>query len=251
LLEELGVDTRAVLRVPGRPTTHKTRVVARRQQIVRIDRETDEPLPEPAVSRLLTAVTAALPKVDGVVLEDYAKGLLSVEVGRPIMREAAGAELPVSVDPKLDLAPFVGAALIKPNLPEAEALSGLRVRGEGDLEAVARRLQKLVGGADVAITRGGEGLVVFDGAGPGVAVPTVYQEVFDVQGAGDTIIAVLSLAQRVGATLWEAAVLANAAAAVVVGKTGTATANREELLRALPAVREAALAARASAGGNS
>lgn len=249
LLEDLGVDPSGSLRLAGRPTTRKTRVVARRQQVVRVDRETDEPLPSDAASRLLASVETALPGVDAVILEDYAKGLFSLEVGRAIMRMAAAASLPVSLDPKYDLAPFPGAALVKPNLREAEAISGLRARDPGGLEAVGRRIQKLAGGADVAITQGESGIAIFEGSRPGLYVPTVRQEVFDVQGAGDTIIATLSLARQAGASLAEATVLAHAAAAVVVRKTGTATADRDELRAALPAVRAAARAA-APVGGS-
>lgn len=243
LLEELGVDARGVVRLEGRPTTHKTRVVARRQQIVRVDRESEDELPEEAARELLARLDAVLPGADAVVIEDYGKGLLSRDVGRSLMRAAAAAELPVFVDPKYTLEPFPGAALVKPNLVEAEALSGLRANGPGGIEAVGRELQKRAAGADVAITQGGRGITIFQGSAPGRYVPTLRREVFDVQGAGDTIIATLSLARRAGASLWEATVLANAAASVVVGKAGTATADREELRAALPAVRTAALAA--------
>jgi D-beta-D-heptose 7-phosphate kinase/D-beta-D-heptose 1-phosphate adenosyltransferase len=242
LLEDLGVGARGAVRVAGRPTTHKTRLVARRQQIVRFDRETRAPLHAQAAEGLLSRVEQALPKVEGVVIEDYGKGLLSVEVGRAVMRVAADAGRAVSVDPKETLEPFPGASLIKPNLGEAETLSGLRAAEDG-LEAIGRRLQKLVGGGDVAITQGGSGITIFEGSQPGVHVPTVPQEVFDVQGAGDTIIAALSLARQAGASLWEATVIANAAASVVVGKAGTATADRDEVRAALPSIRAAALRA--------
>lgn len=246
-LEALGVDPGGLVRLEGRPTTHKTRVVARRQQIVRIDRETEAPLPESAIDDLSARLEAAVPGSDAVIVEDYAKGLFSRDLGRRLMRLAGDAEIPVFVDPKHSLDPFPGSALVKPNLAEAEAISGLRVAGEGGIEAVGREFQKLAGGADVAITQGGDGITIFEGNQPGVYVPTLRQEVFDVQGAGDTIIATLSLAAQSGASLWEATVLANAAASVVVGKAGTATADRDELRVALPAVRAAATAPGASA----
>lgn len=250
LLADLGVDPGGVVRVAGRPTTHKTRVVARRQQIVRVDRETHEELSGESAQALLARIDDLVPAADAVVAEDYAKGLLSRDVGRALMRSAADAGRPVFVDPKRSLEPFPGACLVKPNLAEAEAISGLRAAGAGGIEAVGRELQKLAGGADVAITQGGEGITIFSGSDPGVYVSTLRQEVFDVQGAGDTIIATLSLARQAGASLWQATVLANAAAAVVVRKAGTATANREELRAALPAVREAARRGRPGAGGS-
>ncbi len=242
LLDEQGVDGPGVLRVEGRPTTHKTRVVARGQQVVRADRETDEPLPVDVVGRLLERIEAVLPAVGAVVVEDYGKGLLSEDLARPLMRAASVVDVPVYVDPKHTLAPFAGAVLVKPNLAEAERLSGQSAAADGSLEGVARELQKRVGGADLVITRGADGITIFEGAAPGVRVRTRVREVFDVQGAGDTIIATLTLARQAGASLFEASVLANAAASVVVGKTGTATVDREELLAALPGVRAAALA---------
>jgi rfaE bifunctional protein kinase chain/domain len=242
LLADLGVDPAGSVRVPGRPTTHKTRVVARRQQVVRVDRETEAPLSSEHAAQLVGRVEEALPRAQTVVIEDYAKGLLTPSVGRAIMEAAAAADVPVNVDPKQDLAPFAGASLVKPNLAEAEAITGL-LAGDG-LDAIGRELSQRIGGGDVAITQGGDGITIFEGGRPGVYVPTVRQEVFDVQGAGDTIIATLSLARQAGASLWEATVIAHAAASVVVGKAGTATADREELRAALPAVREAARAER-------
>ncbi|MBW2272837.1 MAG: D-glycero-beta-D-manno-heptose-7-phosphate kinase [Deltaproteobacteria bacterium] len=240
LLEELGVGTAGVVRDPGRPTTRKTRVVARSQQIVRVDRETRQPL-APGVARgLLAATDSLLEGADGVVLEDYGKGLLNRRLIRQLMTRFEGAGVPVTVDPKEELGPFRGAALLKPNLREAEKLTGIRVRERADLERIARRLRTKVGDADLVITRGGEGMTLFQAGRPAADVPTVPQEVFDVQGAGDTTIAILTLALRAGASLVEAAVLANAGAGVVVEKTGTATASRDEVRALLPAAIRAA-----------
>jgi rfaE bifunctional protein kinase chain/domain len=243
LLASLGVATEGVLRSDGRPTTRKTRVVARRQQIVRVDRETVESLPPGEAESFVAAVEAVLPAVQTVVLQDYAKGLLSEPVARSIMGRALQLGLPVSVDPKSELHLFRGASLVKPNLREAEAISGLSADGTGGLAAVARRLREQCGGGAVAITDGGRGITIFEGEEAGVEVPTVPTEVSDVQGAGDTIVGTLSIALRAGATLWEAAVLANAAASVVVKKSGTATATRAELREAIPSVRDVAEAA--------
>jgi D-beta-D-heptose 7-phosphate kinase/D-beta-D-heptose 1-phosphate adenosyltransferase len=240
LFAELGVDPSGLVVLEDRPTTHKTRVVARRQQVVRVDRERVDPLGPEAAAQLQARIDAALAGADVVVVEDYAKGLLTREVGRALMRSAGEADVPVFLDPKRSLEPFPGATLVKPNLVEAESISGLRASGDGGIEAVGRELQKLARGADIAITRGGSGISIFEGDAPEVYVPTLRQEVFDVQGAGDTIIATLALARQAGASLWQATVLANAAASVVVRKAGTATADPGEVLAALPAVRAAA-----------
>jgi len=259
LLKDLGVDPTGTVVVEGRPTTRKTRVVARTQQIVRFDRETDEPVAAAAARRLLDAITRAVPKSDAVVLEDYGKGALAPRVLATAMRRFREAGLFVAVDPKQVLAPFRGASLVKPNLREAEALAGLRVRSAVDVARVAERVRRKVGGGAVAITRGGEGISLLGAAdaaaasrgGGGAAalvdVRTASREVFDVQGAGDTTIAALVLALRAGASLVEAGVIANAAAGVVVGKVGTATASAGELKDALPEAIAAAEAGFASA----
>ena len=240
LLKNLGVDPGGLVVAEGRPTTRKTRVVARNQQIVRFDRETLEP-PSPEVgSELLRNVERALGACDGVVVEDYGKGLLDGGVGTAVMERCTERGIPVVVDPKSSLEPWRGASVVKPNLKEAEWLTGVRVRSADDLALVAARLRESLGGADVVVTRGGEGMSIFESGAPGVDVHTAARDVFDVQGAGDTTIAALALALRAGATLLEAAVLSNAAAGVVVGKVGTATASPAEVREFLPAAIAAA-----------
>jgi D-beta-D-heptose 7-phosphate kinase/D-beta-D-heptose 1-phosphate adenosyltransferase len=155
------------------------------------------------------------------------------------MQALLDSELPIALDPKGELARYRGVSLIKPNLREAEALSGIAVQSSEDLARVVDELRQQVGGADVVVTCGGEGMAVFEGVQPGREVRTASQQVYDVQGAGDTAIAALVLAQRAGATLVEAAVIANAAAGAVVAKTGTATVSPDELRALLPAAIEA------------
>ncbi len=240
LLKDLGVDSGPLISVPGRPTTRKTRIIARSQQVVRFDRETLEPLDPAMGRRLLEALERALPSVDGLVVEDYGKGVLSRRIATAAMRGASEVGVPVVVDPKVAVAPYRGAALLKPNLREAESLAGVSIRGPEDLERAAQRLRRKIGGGAVVVTRGGDGMTIFEGDGAGRDVPTVAREVFDVQGAGDTTIAALALALRAGGSLPEAAVIANAAAGVVVGKVGTATASRDDVRAALPAALDAA-----------
>ncbi len=234
LLKELGVEVGGVVRVAGRPTTRKTRIEARSQQMLRFDRETDDPIAGPASRALLGTVEAALSGCDGLILEDYGKGLLQRRVLSGILRRAAGAGLLIAVDPKEQVASYRGATLVKPNQREVEALTRVRIRSRDDLIRAVARLRRSLGGADVVVTRGGEGMTVFEGDEPPVDVPIAHSEVYDVQGAGDTSIAALTLARLAGASLLEAAVLANAAAGVVVGKLGTATADPDEICRLLP-----------------
>ncbi len=234
LLKDLGVDPSGVVRDGGRPTTRKTRVEARAQQLLRYDRETDESIAGDAARRLVRAIEGALAIADGVVFEDYAKGVLASGVVRSVLRRCRDRGLFVAVDPKDSLAPYRGASLVKPNLRELEALSGLRVRDDSDLARAVAKLRQKLGGADVVVTRGALGMSIFAGDRPALDVKSAPFEVFDVQGAGDTAIAALALACLAGASLHEAAVIANAAAGVVVGKVGTATASPDEIQAQLP-----------------
>jgi len=241
LVKDLGVDPAGLVVAPGRPTTRKTRVIARSQQVVRFDRETQDALAADSTQELLAAVEAALPSCDGAILEDYGKGMLTQRTALAAMRRLRAAGVPVAVDPKASLAPYRGAALLKPNLREAELLSGVAIRDAADLARAATRLRRRIGGGALVVTLGADGMTIFESDGPGVPVATARREVFDVQGAGDTTIAALGLALRAGASLFEAAVIANAAAGVVVGKIGTATASADEVRESLPAALEAAL----------
>lgn len=241
LLKELDVDVDGTIVVEGRPTTRKSRVVARSQQVVRFDRETVDPIPAPAVRALLGALDAALPSADATVLEDYAKGLLTRKTIGQVMKRLRAAKVPVAVDPKHDLASFRGASLLKPNVRETEALTGIEIHDGETLAQAVGKLRKRVGPADIVVTRGPEGMTCFaEGEPAGVDVHTLAREVFDVQGAGDTTIAALELVRAVGGSLLEAAVIANAAAGVVVGKIGTATVTRDEIREILPSAIAAA-----------
>ena len=240
LLKELGVDAAGVVRDASRPTTRKTRVEARSQQLLRYDRETDEAIAGATARRLIAAIEAALGGASGVVFEDYAKGVLAPSVVRQVLRSCRERGLFVAVDPKNAVAPYRGASLVKPNLRELEELSGMRVRTPAELARAAAKLQRQLGGADVIVTRGGQGMSIFEAGKQGLDVASAPFEVFDVQGAGDTAIAALALARLAGGSWPEAVVIANAAAGVVVGKVGTATASPDEVLAQLPRALEAA-----------
>lgn len=234
LLKDLGVDPGGLVRVEDRPTTRKTRIEARSQQMLRFDRETDEPITAQTSKRLLAAIDAAIPAASGVVLEDYGKGVLPASVLRALMKRFLSAGLPVAVDPKDAIRPYKGASLFKPNLREVEQLTGRRIRNDADLASAVASIQRQLGGSDVIVTRGAEGMRIFEAKQEPVDVPIASNEVFDVQGAGDTSIAALTLARIAGASWVEAVVIANAAAGIVVGKVGTATATPEEISGLLP-----------------
>jgi D-beta-D-heptose 7-phosphate kinase/D-beta-D-heptose 1-phosphate adenosyltransferase len=233
LFERWKIDAAGLMLEPDRPTTEKTRVIARGQQVVRYDRETEEPVSPEGRAGLLRALHAAAGRVQGAIVQDYGKGLLTTEVNREAMRTLAEARVRVFVDPKqVPLESYAGAELIKPNLAEAESFAGMRVRDVADLERLGETLLTRCGGSTLAVTRGGQGMTLFS---PGHApnhVSTTSRAVSDVAGAGDTAIATLTLARLSGASWTEAAQLANAAAGVVVGVTGTATITPAELLHA-------------------
>ena len=240
LLKDLGIDPGGLVHDPDRPTTRKTRVIAQSQQIVRFDRETADPLPPRIGRALLERLDLLMPRVDGAIVEDYGKGVLSRRLAFAAMKRFRAAQVPVAVDPKSDLAPYKGVALLKPNLRETEVLSGVPIREPADLARAVARLRRRIGGGAVVVTRGPDGMSLFDGDARGIDVATAAREVFDVQGAGDTAIAALVLALRAGGSLLEAAVIANAASGIVVGKVGTATASADEVKAALPAAVAAA-----------
>ena len=240
LLQELGVSTTGIVRAEDRPTTRKTRVVARGQQIVRVDRESNAPVSNAVTRQLLAETRASLARVRGVVLEDYGKGLLVPSSIRKLISQCADAGVPVSVDPKSELRAYKGASLMKPNLRESEQLAGIRASDSDGLDRIAKKLRKAFGGGDLVITRGGSGMSLFEGTKPRCDVATMSQEVFDVQGAGDTTIAILAVARAAGASLLESAILANAGASVVVEQAGTATASRDQIAARLPTAIQAA-----------
>jgi D-beta-D-heptose 7-phosphate kinase/D-beta-D-heptose 1-phosphate adenosyltransferase len=218
----------------SRPTTEKTRVVARNQQVVRYDRESDQPVDPDAVQRVLAAVRERAPRVQGVVIEDYAKGLLSHEVLRAVMKVFRDQSVRCFVDPKAEpWDVYEGAELVKPNLREASLHVRGRVRDDDDLDRVGRQIVEATGAQMVAITRGEEGMDLFSGEGRVDHAPAHRRAVSDLAGAGDTAIAVLAVARLSGATWGEAARLAMAAAGYVVGIPGTATLTPDDLVGAV------------------
>ena len=235
-LRAAGVSGPLVVADSGRPTTVKTRIVAHHQQVVRADRERAEDLPPEIAARVLAGVKAALPGCGALVVSDYQKGVVTPGLMRPVLALARRRRVPVLVDPKVrHFQLYRGVAVVTPNQLEAEQATGLSIRGEGDLRAAGERILRLLRCGAVLITRGEHGMTLFERGQAPVTIPTAAREVFDVTGAGDTVIATMALGVAAGAGLAEAAALANLAAGVVVGKLGTATASADEVLAALAA----------------
>jgi D-beta-D-heptose 7-phosphate kinase/D-beta-D-heptose 1-phosphate adenosyltransferase len=230
-LEVAGVGAALALAETGRPTTVKTRIVAHHQQVVRADRERSDDIPRALEDALFDQVTRALPGCGALVLSDYQKGVVTPRLMSAVLGLARRRRVPVLVDPKVrHFRLYRRVALVTPNQKEAEEASGIAIRTDRDLRAAGERILKVLGCGAVLITRGEQGMSLFPAGGRAVHLPTTAREVFDVTGAGDTVIATVGLALGAGASLAEAAMLANHAAGVVVGKLGTATATPAEVL---------------------
>ena len=223
-----------LLRAPGRRTTAKLRVIAARQQVVRVDEEEARPATAAEEAALLAALRAALPGAGALVLSDYGKGVLTEGVCRAAIAAARAAGVPCLVDPKgTGYARYAGADALTPNAKELAEATGMPVGTDAEAEAACRALLARVAVGAVLATRSEKGMLLVPRDGPAQAVPAQAREVFDVSGAGDTAIATLALAVANGRALPDAMRLANAAAGVVVGKLGTATCSAAELDHAL------------------
>ncbi len=237
LLAAGGIGTDGVVTRAG-PTTVKTRIIARTQQVVRVDRELAEPAGPAQRKALLAALDAALPETDGIILEDYGKGFFDEEMSIEIIRRARAAGCVVAVDPNPgNPLSWRGASVVKPNRHEAFAAAGIpwsepsaHPLEDKQLLKVGETLLAKWDADQLLITLSELGMMLFTKDGQRHHTPTRAREVFDVSGAGDTAIALYTLALCAGATPVEASEIANHASGVVVGKLGTATLTPEELL---------------------
>lgn len=252
-LQRAGMATKGVLGDRSRITTVKTRIVARHHQIVRVDRERREPLSRALEDRLVRAVKSALPRLNALVLSDYDKGVITDSFADRVLTECHRRKVPALVKPKTSrLFAYRGASLIVCNSKEAGFFVTHPVDDKESVEAAGRKLLAHFGCSTVVITRGAEGLDVFEEALPkgfhvaatssevgydrvgqaGIDRSSHGRQVFDVTGAGDTVLSVLALAVAAGVPIRDAAILANAGAGVVVGKMGTSTITAAELFAA-------------------
>lgn len=228
-LEDLGIRTDGVVRTGVRPTTVKTRVMARHQQVVRYDREEDGDVSEEAAEALADAIRRVAPGCQALAMEDYNKGVLVPAVIRTVFEAGRAEGVPTVVDPKrLRFFDYGGATVFKPNAKElSEALTAtLSPEDPGWMSATRLRLAC----DNLLLTLGEDGMALYTAEDEYVRVPAVARDVYDVSGAGDTVTAVVSAAMAAGATVAEAAILANHGAAVEVGKLGVATVSPEEIL---------------------
>jgi rfaE bifunctional protein kinase chain/domain len=231
LLQQMDSPTAGVIKTHDRPTTKKTRIVAQSQQVVRFDREKTDPLPAETLDALCSFIEANIASFDAVIISDYCKGVVCARLMDHLRRLVSRHHVPMIVDPKpIHAALFKGATIITPNHREAEKMSGVTICDDESLfQAAAALLQRLHSTA-VLITRGEAGMTLLEKEKPIFTIPTVAKEIYDVTGAGDTVIASLALGLASGLSFAEAATLANFAAGIVVAKIGTATASAKELM---------------------
>jgi D-beta-D-heptose 7-phosphate kinase/D-beta-D-heptose 1-phosphate adenosyltransferase len=236
LVEALGASTEGLV-VGQRSTTVKTRVVAQGQQVVRFDKEQTGVPAKQTLEALLAYLETHIHTFDAVMVSDYAKGMISEQLMTRLhqlllsVRNTENRKIPLVIDPKpSNIHCFVGATVITPNHHEAKQITGIRIDDERSLLAAARQIRDDIGCEAVLITRGEAGMALLQDDSDLVTIPTMAKEVYDVTGAGDTVAATLALGLAAGCSMNDAAMLANYAAGIVVGKVGTASVSAAELL---------------------
>ena len=234
MFADRGLDTAGLIQDPHRPTTMKTRIIAASQHVLRIDRETRAPVAPQSFTALMAFVEAQIPAVDVVVVSDYGKGVVTPELLAHITAVARRHAKPVVADPKgREYAKYAGVSVLTPNKKEAAQAAGIEISGPDTLAAAAAKILDTVTVDNLLVTCGPEGMVLFRRHQAPYAISARARQVYDVSGAGDTVVAVLALALGAGEPLESATALANAAAGVVVGKVGTATLTPSELAAAM------------------
>jgi len=231
LLQTHKIPTDGLIIDQTRPTTIKTRVIAHNQQVVRFDRETKDRISRDTHRRIFDYIKQRIAEgLDGIVLSDYCKGVVTRELVRDIVRLARKNGVIVSVDPKVShFGIYRGITILTPNVNEASIMSKIDIDDEDSLLKAGALLLRRLKCAAVLITRGELGMSLFEQGRKVTHIPTVAREVFDVTGAGDTVIGTLTLAMAAGASMVDAARISNYAAGIVVGVVGTATATPGEL----------------------
>jgi D-beta-D-heptose 7-phosphate kinase/D-beta-D-heptose 1-phosphate adenosyltransferase len=236
LIEETGGIVDANIRSRTRPTIAKTRIIASQQHVVRLDEETADAIGDDEAAMVCERISNLLPGCHALIISDYAKGLLSAEVVRHAIAGARALGMPVLVDPKRDdFAFYAGATVMTPNLKELKAAARCPLETDEQVAEAAQRLMADAGVESILVTRSEKGMLLADADGSIHAVPANAKEVFDVSGAGDTVIAVVALSLAAGQVPHRAMRIANSAAGVVVSKLGTATLSLDELISAVEA----------------
>jgi rfaE bifunctional protein kinase chain/domain len=229
-----GLRTDGIIREPGRPTSIKTRVVAHNQQVVRFDREVRKRLEDESIKRILDFVRQIEGGYEAIIVTDYGKGVISAELMEGLRKSLSDSRTLIAVDPKTGNFEFYhGVDVITPNHHEAAAFCRMEIVDEESLVQAGRHMLSELNCRSVLITQGKDGMTLFERNGEISHIPTVARKVFDVTGAGDTVISALCLGLASGMDLKSAAIIANFAAGIVVGEVGTSTVGAEDLKKAI------------------
>lgn len=238
MLSQRGIHGKHISVADRRSTTVKLRIVAHDQQIVRIDEEDTTPIDGSLADEVVKCAARLMPRVDAVLISDYAKGFAIAPVVAGIIAAARRHGKPVVVDTKgADLARYRGATVLKPNRNELAVLTGLPVRQHEETLEAARRLLRLAESSAIVVTEGKDGMTLLRPDAPEEHFPSFAREVYDVTGAGDTALATLAVALAAGAALGDAVWLSNLAAGLAVGEPGTVAISRENLAKAMAGLR--------------
>lgn len=233
-LREKGVNTEGIVVEEDRPTTVKTRVIAHNQQVVRFDREIKSDISPKTSSLILEYVKSRLPEIKAIILSDYCKGVITQDLIKKLLK-LTGSNVFIAVDPKVGHFDYYrGVSFMTPNINEASFGSGIEIIDERTLIKAGKLLLKKLTCEAVLITRGEEGMTLFERENGQVThIPTFAREVYDVTGAGDTVISTFTLCYSAGAEMRDAAVFANHAAGVVVGELGTAVVTQRDIIKSI------------------
>ena len=230
-LEKNSIRTDCIIIDKSRPTTVKTRIIARNQHVVRIDQESSEDISPEIENKLISAFKERVGSYSAIIFQDYNKGVITGKIIKEIIKIARKNELFIAVDPKFRyFFEYKNVSLFKPNIKETEAAFGIKIHTEEDLIRCGSEIFKRSNPGSVLITRGSKGITLFEKPGqPPAYLPTLARKVHDVSGAGDTVIAALTAFYTAGASLKEASVIANYAAGTVCEEVGVVPVNREKL----------------------
>ena len=233
-LIEKCINADGIITDDDRPTTLKTRVVANHQQVVRIDREKIEEISADALDKIIIYVKGIIDQMDAIIIEDYGKGVISARLLKEILTIAKKKKKIITVDPKEEhFSYYKGVTAITPNHHEAAQAIGIKAKDDQSILKIGKELLKKINCEGVLVTLGENGMQLFQKNGAITHIPTVAQEVFDVSGAGDTVISVFTLALALGVNMKDAAYISNIAAGIVVGKVGIAVITQKELIERL------------------
>ncbi len=230
LLKDKDIDSSLVVTDESRPTTIKSRITSKKQQIVRVDKEVTTPITKAIEDKIISNFKTIVHDIDAIIIEDYNKGLLTERVITSVIEIAKANNIIITVDPKVDnFFAYKGVTVFKPNLAELSSNMNHKIDNDRDLQAIAWKLFKEIKARYLVVTLGEKGMLIFEHDKNIFSLPTYAREVFDVSGAGDTVISTITLALTLTDSVLESAIIANHAAGVVCGKLGTSPTNWEEI----------------------